>query len=209
MAPLEIDSEVLGEVDKRVVDGDRASADRDRALHPPRLEAGVAIAEPFVETARRVVADAVADAEPAVAAARRDPLGVLHECGRDASPAAFLQHEDVLYLRDTDLGLRPRDVGVADRLVAVPRDEIGLRSVETAERQPRVDALDLARVQLADVDAATSLRRNVSAPSLSSISLRLPHFGLWTHEGQPSAQGHPSSIRAVSATHPSNASKPR
>src|SRR5205085_1185329 len=58
-------------------------------------------------------------------------------------------------------------------------------------------------------DAATRRRRSVRAAPLSSISLRLPHFGDWTHDGQPSAHGQPSSIRAVSATQPSNAAKPR
>src|SRR5581483_809355 len=56
---------------------------------------------------------------------------------------------------------------------------------------------------------STARRRNVSAPALSSMSLRLPHFGLWTHEGQPSAHGQPASSRAVSAAQPSNCSKPR
>ena len=57
--------------------------------------------------------------------------------------------------------------------------------------------------------AATILRNNVSAPSLSSISFRLPHFGLCTHDGQPSEHGQPSSMRAVSSTQPSKALKPR
>src|SRR5205823_4859669 len=48
-----------------------------------------------------------------------------------------------------------------------------------------------------------------SAPALSSGSFRLPHFGLWTQDGQPSRHGQPASIRAVSSTQPSKASKPR
>ena len=47
-----------------------------------------------------------------------------------------------------------------------------------------------------------------SAPALSSMSLRLPHFGDWTHDGQPCSHGQPSIIRAVSAAQPSNAAKP-
>ena len=31
---------------------------------------------------------------------------------------------------------------------------------------------------------------SVAAASLSSISFRLPHFGLWTQEGQPAVHGH-------------------
>ena len=58
--------------------------------------------------------------------------------------------------------------------------------------------------------AASSIRSsNASAPALSRGSFRLPHFGLWTHDGQPSSQGQPSSSLAVSPTQPSNASKPR
>src|SRR5947208_16760542 len=96
-----------------------------------------------------------------------------------------------------------------DRLVAVPRDEVRLRTVEPVQRQARVGSGDLGFGQLADIDAATIRRSRLKAPSLSSISLRLPHFGDWTQEGQPSPQGQPSSIRAVSATQPSNAAKPR
>src|SRR5918999_6069837 len=57
----------------------------------------------------------------------------------------------------------------------------------------------------AGLDAATNRRKNVNAPALSSISFRLPHFWLCTQEGQPSLQGQPSSMRAVSPTQPSKA----
>ena len=50
---------------------------------------------------------------------------------------------------------------------------------------------------------------SVRAPALSSMSFRLPHFGLWTHDGQPSWHGQVAIIPAVSATQPSNCSKPR
>src|SRR5207237_3655321 len=56
----------------------------------------------------------------------------------------------------------------------------------------------------------SSIRRsNVSAPCLSSGSLRLPHLGLCTQEGQPRSHGHCASSRAVSSTQPSKTSKPR
>src|SRR6186997_1713554 len=51
--------------------------------------------------------------------------------------------------------------------------------------------------------------RSVKAPTLSSGSFRLPHFGDWTHEGQPRSHGQPASIFRVSSTQPSKASKPR
>ena len=45
--------------------------------------------------------------------------------------------------------------------------------------------------------------RNVSAPSLSSMSFRLPHFGLWTHDGQPLEHGQPrEQLRGVRAPSP-------
>ena len=54
---------------------------------------------------------------------------------------------------------------------------------------------------------APSIRSSsVRAPALSSGSFRFPHFGLWTHEGQPRSHGQPASSFAVSAVQPSNAS---
>ena len=50
--------------------------------------------------------------------------------------------------------------------------------------------------------------RSSVAEALSSISFRLPHFGLWTHDGQPLVHGQPSSSRAVSPTQPAKLSKP-
>src|SRR5205085_1013151 len=47
------------------------------------------------------------------------------------------------------------------------------------------------------------------APALSSGSFRLPHFGLWTHDGQPCSQGQPTSSFAVSSAQPSKTSNPR
>src|SRR5205823_13499353 len=115
----------------------------------------------------------------------------------------------VLDLRHAKLRLRQGEAHMANGVVVVPRHEIGPADVEAVKRQPSVDSIDLRRGQLADVDAATILRSSVSAPSLSRNSFRFPHFGDWTHDGQPCAHGQPSSIRAVSATHPSNAAKPR
>src|SRR5581483_1856297 len=67
----------------------------------------------------------------------------------------------------------------------------------------------LTPLRRAGQPALDILRRSVNAPSLSRCSLRLPHLGLWTQEGQPRSQGHPSSRRTVSATQPSNSAKPR
>ncbi len=51
--------------------------------------------------------------------------------------------------------------------------------------------------------------RSSRAPALSSGSLRLPHFGLCTHEGQPAAHGQRCRRRAVSSTQSRKRSKPR
>ena len=39
-----------------------------------------------------------------------------------------------------------------------------------------------------------------SAPALASGSLRLPHFGDCTHDGQPRSHGHSEISRCASAT---------
>ena len=58
--------------------------------------------------------------------------------------------------------------------------------------------------------AEASMRSSsASAPALSSGSFRLPHFGLWTHDGQPRSHGQPRAACAVSSTQPSKTSKPR
>jgi hypothetical protein len=44
---------------------------------------------------------------------------------------------------------------------------------------------------------------------LSRKSFRFPHFGDWTHDGQPLSQGQPARSAAVSPTQPSIWSNPR
>ncbi len=44
------------------------------------------------------------------------------------------------------------------------------------------------------------------APALCSGSFRLPHFGLWTQEGQPDSQGHSAIRRSASPSRRSNSS---
>ena len=50
------------------------------------------------------------------------------------------------------------------------------------------------------------VRINLTHPSLSSGSFRLPHFGDWTHDGQPDSHGHSLTSRNASPTSRSNAS---
>ena len=75
-------------------------------------------------------------------------------------------------------------------------------STRIVEKARAVQARGVSRCRSSAAGAAA--RR-----SLSSISFRLPHFGLWTHEGQPFVHGQPASRRAVSATQPAKLSNPR
>src|SRR5215468_2923305 len=195
---LEIDTQVLDEVDQGVVDLEWPAADHHRSLHAHRLEAGVAVAELGVETPRCEIVDARAEADPAVASGLGRALGRERHGRAEAFASSVFADEHVLDLRIAEHRLVPGDVCVCNRLAVVPGDEIRPVAAEAGERQPVADAADVAVRQLADVDEATSRRRKVRAPSLSSISFRLPHFGLWTQDGQPSLHGQPSSIRAVS-----------
>ncbi len=62
---------------------------------------------------------------------------------------------------------------------------------------------------LSTLRSASMRSRSVRAPALSSGSLRLPHFGLCTHDGQPAAHGQRCRRRVVSSTQSSKRSKPR
>src|SRR5689334_18382202 len=174
----EIDREVLDEVDERVVDLERAAADHDRPADADGLDAGVAVAELLVEPPRAVVVDARADADPAMAAGLCRTLRCERDGRPEAVPPPVLADEDVLDLRHAECRVGPGDVRMRDRVAGVPGDEIRAPSAESRKRQRIADRRDVAVGQLADVDEATSRRRNVDAPPLSSISLRLPHLGL-------------------------------
>jgi hypothetical protein len=196
-------------VDQRVVDLHSSPTHNDRSFHPLGRQAGIPVAEALVQASRRVVPDAVPEADAGMSSRRGLALGRGHQLRRDTAPAMSEGDEYIPHLGYPDLSAGPGDVRVADRLVAVPSDEVRLMSAEAMQRQAVADPLDVDVGQGADVDDATSRRRNVTAPPLSSISFRFPHFGLCTQEGQPSVHGQPSSIRAVSATQPSKALKPR
>ena len=47
---------------------------------------------------------------------------------------------------------------------------------------------------------------SATAPAFDSGSLRLPHFGDCTHDGQPLSHGHSPTRRCASPTSASNAS---
>src|SRR5262245_27700299 len=196
-------------MDQHVVDLEDAGPHADEAADRLGLQPGVAVAEALVEPPRGIVRAAVTEADPCVAALDRQRLCSQRERRRDAAAAAVLTDEHVLDLGDAQTRPLPGDVRMSQRLAALPRDEVGLMVRVPGERQALADARDVVLGQLADVDAATNRRKKVNAPPLSSISFKLPHFGLCTQEGQPSLHGHPSSIRAVSPTQPSKALKPR
>ena len=100
------------------------------------------------------------------------------ERSADALPPQLLWNENVLNLRHTERRRLPGDMRVPEGLTALPRHKVCLRVIEAIQGQPSVHDLELSGGQLMDVDAATILRSRVSAPALSSISFRLPHFGL-------------------------------
>lgn len=55
----------------------------------------------------------------------------------------------------------------------------------------------------------SSVSSNLIAPPLSSGSLPLPHFGDWTHEGQPLSQPHEAMASRVARSHVAAAAYPR
>src|SRR5215210_4980619 len=202
-----IDIEPLLPREERVVDLERAAPDLDRPLHAARRDAGVDEAEPSVERLRPFLVHAHRQSEAVVAARHGGALGGARQCRADAAATMLREHLDV-----ADLGrVGDLEMCMADGIVALPRDEVDVVALQRQPREPEAGgehARDVLGHEQADV-GHRSLDRNVRAPPLSSMSFRLPHFGLWTHEGQPSAQGQPRIIRAVSATQPSNWSKPR
>src|SRR5438067_10257273 len=86
----------------------------------------------------------------------------------DAATPVRLGAEDVLKLGRI---LAPVDARMADRLAVRPRDEgLASRLVEPRQRNLGVDDPDLVAGERADLDHEPSIRRrSCSAPSLSSI----------------------------------------
>src|SRR4051794_33868952 len=205
---LGIDSaEILLPRQQRVVDLERAAADLDRSLHAPRRQAGVDVAEAAVERLRPVRGCAHGEPETVLATLCGLPLRGAHQ--RSSEAAAALGRED---LDVADLGwVSSAEVRMADRFGSVPGDEVEGAATNGEPREPETGSDHGSYVvhgERPDLDHR-SLDRKVSAPDLSSMSFRLPHFGLWTHEGHPSVHGQPRIMCAVSATQPSNCSKPR
>src|SRR5215203_5272864 len=205
---LGIDSaEILLPREQRVVDLERAAADLDRAFHAPRRQAGVDVAEAAVERLRPGGGCAHGEAEAVVTTLRSLLFGGVHERGPEAAAPPARQDFHV-----ADLGRVPfAEVRMADRPGSIPGDEVEGATTKGEPREPEAGAdhgVHVLRRERPDRDHR-SLDRKVSAPALSSMSFRLPHFGLWTHDGQPSAHGQPPIMCAVSATQPSNCAKPR
>ena len=106
-----------------------------------------------------------------------------------------------LELRPGLLQVERRHVLEVLRLRVDRRERLGVLVAPLAQQQALGSQLQ------GDRHRAESMRsRRDSAPALSSGSFRFPHFGDWTHDGQPRSHGHPASIFAVSSTQPSNAS---
>src|SRR5829696_3716855 len=106
--------------EQRVVDLERAAADVDRALHAPGRDAGVDVAEPAIERLRAFLVRAHRQLQALVAAFLGGALRRTCERRADAAAAVSREHLDV-----AELGrVRDLQVGVADGLVALPRDEV-------------------------------------------------------------------------------------
>ena len=93
------------------------------------------------------------------------------------------------------------------RNAVVQQAQAGIESIPIAREHD--DCVGVAGMGGRDEYEQPIRRSSVSEPCLSSGSLRLPHFGLCTHDGQPRSHGHCASKRAVSSTQPSKTSKPR
>ncbi len=129
---------------KRVVDLDRAGPDLDRALDPLRRDADVAIAEAAVEGLGRFVVDADGEPQPVEASRAGLALGGRGQRRRDAAPAVFRAHRDILELGWVGQG----EVRMPGRLIALPGDEVeAVALLEPGEAQDRAHPVDLARRQ--------------------------------------------------------------
>ena len=97
-------SELLDEVDERVVHVERTAAEHDLPEHPNRLDSGVCVAERGIQAARGRVclpADAQADAVPAARAGL--VFGGVRELRGDSAAPQLGQDEDVLDLREPEV----------------------------------------------------------------------------------------------------------
>ena len=70
-------------------------------------------------------------------------FGSLGQSSGDAAPPQLRPDEDVLDLRNPELRARPGDMRMADRSVALPRDEVRLVTAEAVEWKQPSYALDL------------------------------------------------------------------
>jgi len=140
------------------------------------------------------------------AAVKRDAGVLVKEGeGRFMAPGASVdprRDESVVDIADgEDPGLE-----IELRLPEPARVAGAVQALVMVEDEPANGRGEVAEGALYFSGAESMRRRSRSAPALSSISFRFPHFGDWTHDGQPRSQGQPSSIRAVSSTQPSSSS---
>jgi hypothetical protein len=120
------------------------------------------------------------DSGPRRAADRRLALRLLTDLRRAATPAGSLP-ERVDFRTGVPTSTTPLAWSHAFAILA-------LRELWPAHSSPRISPI------------------SSSAPALCSGSLRLPHFGLCTQEGQPDSQGHSAISRSASPSRRSNSS---
>ena len=126
------------------------------------------------------------------------------------------QYDTTSILATIEHALRPRAARLPRRgrerlsTSSTPRGRTARTTGARATRHRRAGSRPVLRVGTRrSPQAATRRRRKASAPALSSISLRLPHFGLWTHDGQPRRTGSPRAGAPCRRPSPRTASKPR
>lgn len=96
------------------------------------------------------------------------------------------------------------DVVVAVRTTGLARLAALASSVSA---HARAGAASSAQVSVGAPDSNVS--SNLIAPALSSGSLPLPHFGDWTHDGQPLSQPHDAMASRVARSQVAAAAYPR
>jgi hypothetical protein len=139
-------------VHENVIDLDRTPSQGDHSGHTYGQDPRVDVAQLGIQKRGcgiSLLADAETDAVPTPCA--RFLFGRERELSSDTAASPLWQDENVLDLRKAQVCPGPRNVRVPDRLISVPRDEVGRALfdllTETVERQASIDVGDLAWLQ--------------------------------------------------------------
>ena len=198
------------DLDRAVLGGRDARRPVDGLVDGLAVEDEVA-AERLLHLRVRAVGDerlAVADADGRGVARRRE----LVAAGHDARLARLVRERAVAArtrprARSSRERLPARLVSVDQCQVTARAPPFRLRFHHDDDRGPEID--NPMRAQLRPSAAASIRSSSVRAPALSSSSFRLPHFGLWTQDGQPLGTGSAGAGAPCPRPSPRSSSKPR